>query len=145
MKMEVKRASECLYPSANYIAAHPRSSKHQFHKILTSLSPNVCLCSLSGPGTNDAPSTGRQHSCRLRLTCARCIHVRRSAFGTIIDGPRSELHEGTAIVTVWNRGSNSSYSTRPAVPQQCYNCACSTRFITPTAYEPNVTNCIPLS
>jgi len=55
--MEAKRASECLYPLANYTAAHCRSSKYQFHKILRSLSPNIYLCSLSSPVTKDAPCT----------------------------------------------------------------------------------------
>lgn len=112
MKMEVKCVSESFCPSANYIAAHSRSSKYQFHKILTYLSPNICLCSLSNPVTNDAPCTRRQHSCKRRLTCARSIHVWRSVFGTNREGPRSKLHEGTVIVT------DSSHSTRPAVPQQ---------------------------
>jgi hypothetical protein len=32
-----------LYPSANYTDAPSRSSKYQFHQILTSLSPNTSL------------------------------------------------------------------------------------------------------
>jgi hypothetical protein len=129
MNMEVKCASECLYPSAKYIAAHPRSSKYQFHKILTSLSPNtsICLCSLSSPVTNDAPC---------RLTCARYIHVRRSVLGTNIEGPRSQLHDGPLQLL---SETEAQHSTRPAVPPTCPdvahgdNCACSTRFIMPTA------------
>jgi hypothetical protein len=47
---------------ANNTAAHSTILNNQFHKILTSLSPNIFLHWLNSPFTKNAPSTGRQHA-----------------------------------------------------------------------------------